>query len=496
MSATPSSSERDQRLERVLADYLHGLAAGTAPDRAELIAQHPDLAADLDSFLRNRDAMERMAEPIKQQLPDAATIGASATPNAGAAIRYFGDYELLEEIARGGMGVVYRAKQVSLNRVVAVKMILAGQLASAADVQRFQTEAEAAANLDHPNIVPIYEVGEHEGQHYFSMKLIDGGSLAADRRSARADLRSAAKLVATIARAVHHAHQRGILHRDLKPGNILIDTEGKPHVTDFGLARRVDGDSRMTQSGAIVGTPSYMAPEQARSEKILTTGVDVYSLGAILYELLTGRPPFRAETPLDTLLQVLEREPAAPRSLRPRIDRDLETICLKCLRKQPERRYESAAALAEDLERWQRGEPIQARRTGVRERVVKWARRRPALAALVVISVVSLLTVSIGGVWYNTRLQASLEASRRHLYAAHMSEGLDAWQHDDLPRLMELLEAHRPRSGVDDLRSFEWYYLWRLCHRDRFTAPARPGTVTSVAVAADAKTMAKPSRSA
>jgi WD40 repeat protein/serine/threonine protein kinase len=490
MSSASSASEREQRLERVLADYLHAVAAGNAPNCAELLREHPDLAADLDSFFRNRDALERIAEPIKQQAPDLAeTIGASGT-GGGTTVRSFGDYELLEEIARGGMGVVYKAREVSLNRVVAVKMILAGQLASAGDVQRFKQEAEAAAGLDHPNIVPIYEVGEHEGQHYFSMKLIEGGSLAADRRSARADPRSAANLVATVARAVHHAHQRGILHRDLKPGNVLIDADAQPHVTDFGLAKRVEGDSRITQSGAIVGTPSYMAPEQARSEKVLTTGVDVYSLGAILYELLTGCPPFRAETPLETIRNLLEREPASPRSIRANIDRDLETICLKCLHKQPEGRYESAAALADDLQRWLRREPIQARPSGVRERVVKWARRRPALAALLVISVVSLITVSIGGVWYSTRLQNALNASQHHLYAAQMNEALDAWQHGDTSRVVELLEAHRPQRGEEDLRGFEWHYLWRLSHRERYAVKSRPGTVTSLAVAPDAQTIA------
>ena len=341
-------SEREQRLERILADYLHAVAAGTPPDRAGLLEQYPDLAGELQSFFRNRDAIERMAEPIKQQVPEMETIASVGAPaGVGSTIRYFGDYELLEEIARGGMGVVYKARQASLNRVVALKMILAGQLASPEEVSRFHAEAEAAGNLDHPNIVHIYEVGEHQGQHYFSMRLVAGSNLSAWTRRDGTQLgkeqqRKAAEVVAKVARAVHHAHQRGILHRDLKPGNILIDEQGQPHVTDFGLAKRVEGDSALTRSGAIVGTPSYMAPEQARSEKVLTTGVDIYSLGAILYELLTGRPPFRAETPLDTVLQLLDQEPIAPRSACPTIDRDLETICLKCLHKEAEKRYATA----------------------------------------------------------------------------------------------------------------------------------------------------------
>jgi hypothetical protein len=308
-----------------------------------------------------------------------------------------GDYELLEEIARGAMGVVYRARQVSLDRVVALKMILAGQLASPADVARFHTEAEAAANLDHPNILPIYEVGEHEGQHYFSMKLIEGSSLAQRALEFVRDPQASARLLATTARAIHAAHQRGILHRDLKPANILLDAAGVPHVSDFGLAKKVEGDSGLTQSGAIVGTPGYMAPEQARAKKGLTTAADTYSLGAILYELLTGQPPFRAETPLDTVLQVIEKEPQRPRAVNPSVNPDLETICLKCLEKDPARRYGSALALAEDLERWQRGEPIAARPSTRRERVLKWVKRNPVLAGFWATAALLLLTLSVGG---------------------------------------------------------------------------------------------------
>jgi serine/threonine protein kinase len=268
MTAPRDEGTRAERVNEVVAAYLEAAEAGRAPDRAEFLARYPDLADDLRVFLDDRARFARAAEGVAPP-----PCPAPGTP------RRFGDYELLEEIARGGMGVVYRARQVSLNRLVALKMILAGQLASEADLRRFRTEAEAAAGLDHPHIVPIYEVGEHEGQHYFSMKLVEGGSLAGRVSEWTRDPKAAVRLLATVARAVHHAHQHGILHRDLKPANVLLDRDGQPHVTDFGLARRVEGDSGLTQSGAIVGTPSYMAPEQAAARKGLTTAVDVYGWG-------------------------------------------------------------------------------------------------------------------------------------------------------------------------------------------------------------------------
>jgi serine/threonine-protein kinase len=380
---------REQRLQAVLAAFLEAELAGQAPNRQLLLADHSDLVAELASFFADHDRLKVMAHPRPAipdaGLPEAITCAPGGPPPAAmplGTLRYFGDYELLEEIARGGMGVVYKARQISLNRLVAVKTILAGQLASEADVQRFRIEAEAAAGLDHPNIVPIYEVGEQQGQHYFSMKFIDGGNLGDHLPGLRQDARVAAGLLATVSRAVHHAHQRGILHRDLKPGNVLLDGQGQPHVTDFGLARRLNTQVSLSPSGAVVGTPSYMPPEQAAGRKALTVVADVYSLGAVLYALLTGRPPFAAETPFDTLLLVMEKEPEPPRALNPAIDTDLETICLKCLQKEPASRYESAAALAEDLERWLRGEPIKARASGALERVVKWVRRQRTLAGL------------------------------------------------------------------------------------------------------------------
>jgi tetratricopeptide (TPR) repeat protein/tRNA A-37 threonylcarbamoyl transferase component Bud32 len=312
----------------------------------------------------------------------------------GTTVRYFGDYEILEELGRGGMGVVYKARQVSLNRLVALKMIKAGVLADDAELRRFQNEAEAVARLDHAGIVPVYEVGEHDGQKYFSMKLVEGGNLADKLDWFVANPRGAATLLARAAEAVHHAHMRGFLHRDLKPANILIDPEDRPHVTDFGLARRVEADGEMTASGAILGTPAYMSPEQASGRRgAITTATDVYGLGAMLYALLTGKAPFGGESLVDTLQAVKELPPESPRSLNAGVPRDLETICLKCLAKDPRRRYASAHALADDLHAWLDSRPIAARRVGPTERAWLWCKRRPAVAALAA----SVLLAVVGG---------------------------------------------------------------------------------------------------
>jgi len=319
--------------------------------------------------------------------PDAPEVLAISAAETRESLRRFGDYELLGEIARGGMGVVYRARQISLNRLVALKMILAGAMARPEDVDRFHAEAEAAANLDHPQIVPIYEIGEHRGHHYFSMKLIEGARLSDRVASLRRDPSAAARLMAQVARAVDYAHGRGVVHRDLKPGNILLDGEGVPHVTDFGLAKRIDAADSLTLGGTVLGTPCYMAPEQAsaRGEKV-GPAADVYSLGAVFYELLTGEPPFRGATALETLALVTGREPMPPRSHDRSIDAGLEAICLTCLQKKPARRYASARELASDLERWLDRKPIAARRTSRRARYRHWAGLALAAAAAVIVT--------------------------------------------------------------------------------------------------------------
>ena len=310
-----------------------------------------------------------------------------------------GDYQLLQEIGRGAQGVVYRARQKSLNRVVALKIIGLGHWAARGHIKRFRLEAEAAARLDHPFIVPIHEIGESNGSCYFSMQLVEGGQL--DRLLERESIpvRRAGELIAKLARTVHYAHERGILHRDIKPGNILLDLNGDPHLTDFGLARLLETESTVTRTTEVLGTPGYMAPEQARGNNgNLTSATDVYGLGAVLYQLLTHRPPFAATTTYETIKLLLETEPRQPRLLNSKVDRDLATICLKCLEKEPQRRYPSALALAEDLERWLKHEPIQARHTGVLIRGKKWIRRKPAIAALVA-SLAALGAVLAWNIW-------------------------------------------------------------------------------------------------
>ncbi len=330
-------------------------------------------------------SMRGKATPTPREIDEtvATEPGSPSPSDRSGRGAYFGDYELLGEIARGGMGVVYKARQKRLNRTVALKMILAGNLASDADVKRFYTEAEAAAQLDHSGIVPIYEVGQQGSQHFFSMAFIDGQSLQDRLKQGPLLPRDAAELLSHVADAVQFAHSKGIVHRDLKPHNILLDGEGMPKVTDFGLAKRMDSGDGLTNTGDVLGTPSYMAPEQAEGKTHdLGPLVDVYALGAVLYAVLTGRPPFQAASLAEVLRQVIQQEPVPPRLLNNAVPLDLDTICLKCLQKDSRRRYGSAGALAGDLERYLRGEPIQARPVSQVERAWRIAACRPSSSHL------------------------------------------------------------------------------------------------------------------
>jgi serine/threonine protein kinase/predicted Zn-dependent protease len=349
----------------------------------------------------------------------ASDDGEAFEPTVARMLKDFGDYELLEEIGRGGQGVVYRARQKSLNRIVALKVIGLAHWATEAHVKRFRMEAEAAAHLDDPRIVPIYEIGERDGACYFSMKLIEGGQLDEVIGSEPMPGRKAAELMAKLARTLHHAHQNGVLHRDVKPGNILIDAKGEPHLTDFGLARLVETESTVTRTLEVLGTPSYMAPEQAAGNNTqLTSATDVYGLGAVLYQLLTGHPPFVGGTTYETVRMVLETQPRQPRLWNPKVDRDLETICLKCLEKEPARRYASAEALAEDIERFLRNEPIRSRRSSRLEHVWRWCKRKPLVASLIAALILVVAIALTSALWELRRVQAERALVKR----ANLSE--------------------------------------------------------------------------
>lgn len=387
--------------------------------------------------------------------------------------RRFGDYDLLEQLGRGGMGVVYKARDRKLDRLVALKMIRPGLLDSAIDLQRFRNEAQTVARLDHPHILPIYEIGEQDGQPYFTLKLVEGGSVADRLATFREDPRRAAELVMIVADALHHVHQLGILHRDVRPSNIVLDREGRPYLTDFGLAQMVHYDQNLTAPGEVVGTPSYMAPEMLSAERgSLTAAADVYGLGAVLYSLLTGLPPFRQATLLATLSCVAEEQPAPPRFLNRRVDRDLQTICLKCLDKDPCRRYACAGEMMGDLRRWLSGLPIRARPIGALQKAWRWCKRSPAVAGLG-LTIVALLVALVGFLAAsNIRIRRAWESSdaqrqlaeerellaRRQAYAARIRQAAGLWENRRGRLVREVLpEVMTPPD--DDLRGFEWQFL-------------------------------------
>jgi WD40 repeat protein/Flp pilus assembly protein TadD len=558
--STPTipDDDRQWRLEEAMAGYLTAADAGRPPERESFLARYPDLRVELIEFLADLSALAGLVESLvpAAALPEpgatpepaatltlnaettegeapttdpGATIGlASATgteptddPHAtttvdegphgaeapaalpgGTRVRYFGDYELIRELGRGGMGIVYKARQISLNRPVALKMIKSAALAGEDELRRFQNEAEAVATLDHPHIVSILEVGKYDGQRYFTMKLIGGTSLNRKLTDYVADPRAAAKLLKHLAEAVHHAHQRGILHRDLKPANILLDARGEPFVTDFGLAKRREGDSELTLSGAILGTPAYMAPEQASGRRgAVTTAGDVYGLGAILYATLTGRAPFEGDSVQETLEQVRNSAPSAPSKINPRVPRDLETICLKCLEKDPGRRYVSADGLASDLKQWLAGEPIAARPVGNAARFWMWCRRRPVIAGLtgaVVVAVVGgLIWTSLG--WL-TALEAQAkereqtELAGQRLYDARMNLVQQHWEDSNGPLVQQGLDEQLPANqGGIDRRGFEWFYWQRTMSSGHITLKGHTDSVLSVAFSPDGRRIASAS---
>ena len=412
----------------------------------------------LANAVTRTDDPAHAVRPLAEQGVPSSGVLAETLP------RRLGDCQLLERIGEGGMGVVYKARQVQMDRIVAVKTLPISQLANKEFVHRFRTEAVAAGSLQHPNIVGIHEVGLDEGQHYLVMEYVAGPTLAELARDGPLPARRAARYVQLIAEAVHFAHERNILHRDLKPSNVLIDENDQPRVTDFGLAKRLESGADLTLSGQVLGSPGYLPPEQASGQRgRIGRRSDVYALGAILYHLLVGRPPFVASEVVDTLRQVLNDEPVAPKLPNPKTPKDLETICLKCLEKEPGRRYPTAHALAEELGRYLRDEPILSRPVSRTQKLWRWCRRKPALAGLGVAVAGLLLVLGIGGPIVAAQQRAQAERYRRLLYASDLKVAHQAWEQANMSRVVELLDRHRPEREQTDLREFTWWYLRGLC---------------------------------
>jgi WD40 repeat protein/tRNA A-37 threonylcarbamoyl transferase component Bud32 len=520
-------TEADGPLELIYSEVILRKHLGEVPRLEEYQQRFPSLAARLEMLFD-------IDQALQGSMPGAATptLVPDGPPGEGRQpLPQIPGYEVLGELGRGAMGVVYKARQVGLDRIVALKMILAGSRASPEQRVRFLQEAELVARLSHPNIVAVHQVGTHQGCSYLALEFIDGPSLAQQCAGTPQPPHEAARLVEMLAAAVHEAHQRGIVHRDLKPGNILLQMQNAecrmqnekrdsafcilhsafciPKITDFGLAKRAEGDSGLTQTGAIVGTPCYMAPEQAAGKnRTVGPAADIYALGAILYELLTGRPPFQGETTLDTLQQVTSREPVAPRQFQPKLPRDLETVALKCLEKEPARRYASARALADDLCRFLHGEPVRARATPWWERGWRWARRRPAVAALLAVSAVAVL--ALGGMvtgaiysgWLQTALQdseraqvreqaqrkktqAALDRAELYHYFHRIALAGSEEQEGNLQRVQDLL-AECPAGQ----RHWEWDYLNRQCHGDLDTLRGHTEGIHAVTFSPDGRRLA------
>jgi WD40 repeat protein/tRNA A-37 threonylcarbamoyl transferase component Bud32/tetratricopeptide (TPR) repeat protein len=533
-------ADADLALELIYGEILLREGRNEAPRLEEYLLRFPQFTAQLRDQFEVHRAMERGGLRGLEATEASGTVPGGPPPGAPPpAVRVPG-YEILGELGRGGMGIVYQAWHERLRRRVAVKVLRGGALAGADERARFRIEAEAVARLEHPNIVHIHEVGEQAGQPYFVLEYIEGGSLA--ETLGRGPLavpgketnRQAAALVEALARAMDYAHRRGVVHRDLTPRNVLLAADGTPKITDFGLAKLLVGGEARTQTGAFLGTPSYVAPEQAEGRtKAIGPATDVYALGAILYECLTGRPPFQSDHPFETLRRVVADEPVPPGRLQPKVPRDLETICLKCLHKAPAQRYESAAALADDLHRFLAGEPIRARPIGAPERALKWVKRRPAVAALLGVSAFAVLALLTGAALFTRQLQEERDnadresrkakeqarraekaradalrqktianqekrkalaekrntqrenANYRHtLYAAHTHLAYQAWLDGHTGRVLELLDGP---GCPTDLRGWEWDYLRGLCHKDKWTFQAHDGRITCLAYSPDGR---------
>jgi WD40 repeat protein/serine/threonine protein kinase len=469
-NADVNATAVDSGLDAVLGEYLAAVEQGRAPTVDEFIARHRIFEREIREFLSLRNGFERISASLRH----------AAGPLPRTFPMSFGRYELIGELGQGGMGVVYRARQPGLDREVALKTIKGGRLASAAAAQRFRVEAIAVSRLNHPGIVPVYDVGDVEGQAYFTMKLLKGGDLTRRVGTDGLEPADAARNCAQLADAVQHAHEHGILHRDLKPNNVLFDEDGRSYLSDFGVAKLLDTVHDLTQTGEYVGTPAYLAPEIARGDEGgATIAADVHGLGAILYFSLTGTPPFDGPSPVAVLDSVRRNDPPALRTRKPRIPTDLATICHRCLEKEPTRRYASARDLAKDLRRWLEGRPIRARPNGRVERFVKWIRREPTQALLAACFVTFIASAIGGTIWHSRRLSVELDVSdrlrkeglvreaelRKQVYVADMELAKRAFDHGQLGELSRLLDRQLPSGDLPDVRGWEWRHLDRARHQ-------------------------------